>query len=351
MAVIFALLTPLILMNLCLSSPTTGASSTAFSSSAQISTIIGQFSWALAKNGSVSFASVPGIASQLQNAAASLPTNNPLTGTNCMASSGSSTSANPCVYSHPTSKKLVVLFGDSHAQQWLNTVASIATARNWKLISLLRAGCGAAQSASNPDAAYQAGSANCSKWRIASLAWIKANHPYLILFSSDVNGLPWKTGKIQDQEASLASSLIADVGVAAKKHVVSIVDNVDANYAGFGSSGFPTNVCLSRNGVKSVYFKDAATATYQNDQVDCYRVYSNDVFDIPLATRNLVLAADKSAGISVIDPRPWMCSTVPETGLCPPVIDGTLVYRDQSHLTATFTARLVTVMGNLLPSS
>jgi len=322
-----------------------------FASVASIQHSIAQFSSALVRNGAVSFASVPSIASQLQNAATDVPRNKPLHGSDCFATPTDSTVANPCVYTTSKGAKSVVLFGDSHAQQWLNTLVAVATSRHWTLISLLRAGCGAAQSQSNTYPPYSTQQPKCQAWRSSALTWIHVHHPALILFSSDIDGLPWKTGDIGSLEATLDATLIADVGAPNKTSVVSIVDTMGAYYGGFGHNSLTTSGCLSREGLKATYAAQAATSTYQNDPIDCYRVYSNDVFDVPLVNRNALVSADQATGISIVDPRSWICDTTPVTGLCPPVIDGTVVYRDQSHLTASFTARLAAVMASAIPTA
>jgi hypothetical protein len=61
--------------------------------------------------------------------------------------------------------------------------------------------------------------------------------------------------------------------------------------------------------------------------------------------RHRQLAADaKAAGFPVVDPLPWICA--PTT--CPAIVGNLLVYRDDTHLTATFSAWLAPMVSPLL---
>jgi hypothetical protein len=50
-------------------------------------------------------------------------------------------------------------------------------------------------------------------------------------------------------------------------------------------------------------------------------------------------------GTVLIDPVPWMCSTV-----CPAVLGNVLVYRDSNHLSTAFTATLLPLLVRALPA-
>lgn len=52
----------------------------------------------------------------------------------------------------------------------------------------------------------------------------------------------------------------------------------------------------------------------------------------------------KSVGADVIDPEPWLCAE----GTCPVIVGNLLVYRDDNHLTATFSRWLAPIMATIL---
>ena len=51
-----------------------------------------------------------------------------------------------------------------------------------------------------------------------------------------------------------------------------------------------------------------------------------------------------ATGASVVDPMTWMCAE----GTCPVVVGNVLIYRDDNHVTATFSRWLAPVLGELL---
>ncbi|MEI6701687.1 MAG: hypothetical protein WCL38_08045, partial [Actinomycetota bacterium] len=60
--------------------------------------------------------------------------------------------------------------------------------------------------------------------------------------------------------------------------------------------------------------------------------------------------ADLSQGVISINPAGWVCDTTSPNGICPPVIDGSVVYMDETHLTLTFTLRLRNLLGSRFPT-
>lgn len=60
--------------------------------------------------------------------------------------------------------------------------------------------------------------------------------------------------------------------------------------------------------------------------------------------RDALGRALEDAGITTVDPRPWLCSAQ----RCPAVAGGMLVYRDNNHVTATYSRRLAPVVGRTL---
>ena len=64
--------------------------------------------------------------------------------------------------------------------------------------------------------------------------------------------------------------------------------------------------------------------------------------------RHRQLAADaKSAGFNVVDPESWICTAT----TCPAVVGNYLVYRDDTHLTTTFSAWLAPMVAPLLTAT
>jgi hypothetical protein len=62
------------------------------------------------------------------------------------------------------------------------------------------------------------------------------------------------------------------------------------------------------------------------------------------ARQRAIRAMAKANSVQDIDTAPWFCSAT----VCPAVIDGTLVYRDNNHITAAYSRFLGGVLGKEL---
>jgi len=56
-------------------------------------------------------------------------------------------------------------------------------------------------------------------------------------------------------------------------------------------------------------------------------------------------AAVRKAGGIYVDPLPWMCTKT----VCPPVVDGRIVYRDRNHIAAGYAIWLTQVLAAQIP--
>jgi hypothetical protein len=61
--------------------------------------------------------------------------------------------------------------------------------------------------------------------------------------------------------------------------------------------------------------------------------------------RQLIAEAARDEGAVVIDPTPWLCAQ----GRCPVIVGTTVVYRDGSHMSATYAALLTSLLAEKLP--
>jgi hypothetical protein len=100
---------------------------------------------------------------------------------------------------------------------------------------------------------------------------------------------------------------------------------------------------LARTGAKLYLIEDSP---YQpGDTTECLSVHPDD----PRACmstagtalpnpnrRRAVSAALDALGVTIIDPVPWFCTARD----CPVIVGNVLVYRDQSHITATYARML-----------
>ena len=87
-----------------------------------------------------------------------------------------------CVYGPPDATTTVVLFGDSHAAQWLPAIEDLAYVRDWRVISLTKSACPPV------DVPVWNGPKKreyreCDAWRTNALARIDAEHPAIVFMA------------------------------------------------------------------------------------------------------------------------------------------------------------------------
>ena len=230
-----------------------------------------------------------------------------------------------CVYGNPNSKTRVVLFGDSHAGQWFPAVERIATERNWRLVSLTKSGCPVSDVTvfSRTDAN---GFEECRKWRANTMARIlKREHPDLIIVSqrTDYDVLDDSGAHLTPDAAhpTLAAGMRRSMNRLAALNVpiVMIRDNPQAK--------FDVPVCVSR------------------DVSDTSRCEFDRGSGMP-DDQELLSSIDGIKGVRVADLTDEIC---PPGSRCPVARDGILLYRDDDHMTATFTDSLSPRLDANLP--
>jgi len=191
-----------------------------------------------------------------------------------------------CTYADSTSTTTIVLFGDSHAAQWFPVMEKIALKNHVKLISLTKSSCPAIDIAQPDRGGFN--NIECKKWRKNSIARIKTIHPLAVVMSSYAYYTPrdgsvnqatwWREGE---------QSLIKSLGQSTQ-HMIYIGDTPKP------LRDIPS--CLSAGIASTCDTTVKSTLTIQG-------------------------------GFQVIDPTPWLCSTI-----CPAIIDSIVAYRDASHI-------------------
>ena len=192
----------------------------------------------------------------------------------------------PCTYGVKDSKKILVLYGDSHAAQWFPALEKIALRQGYRLVSLTKSACPSVEVLRADQGAFK--NADCNRWRQNSIARIKSLKPDAVIMSSfqyftPPSGNPsrgrwWNEGQ---------RKLLSNVRGASPKLIY------------IGDTPHPQRdipSCLASHKIK-----------------DC-----NSTEKTPVKIIN---------GFLKIDPTPWMC-----TNICPAINNGYVVYRDASHI-------------------
>jgi peptidoglycan/LPS O-acetylase OafA/YrhL len=190
-----------------------------------------------------------------------------------------------CTYGPITYRK-IVLFGDSHAAQWMPVLEKLAFEKNFTLISLTKSACPGPAVAKVESGGYK--NADCEEWRKNSIARIQALQPEAVLVSGMQHfELPsgysnrstwWREGQIKTFEALKGSS----------KNIIYISDTPHP------LRDIPS--CIAAGRIDKCNTTEPSPAIF-------------------------------TAGWKQINPTSWFCS---ET--CPAVLNGVVVYRDASHI-------------------
>jgi SGNH domain (fused to AT3 domains) len=214
-----------------------------------------------------------------------------------------------------------VLFGDSHAQQWDGALDSAAKQMHWKLVSWTKAACPVANvSIVNPQLKRQY--SECDQWRAQTIAHINQLHPAVVI-ASQSDSVPGRALTNDHWAAETLSSLqsLSQPGT----QVVFLADTPDPK------GDVPSCVAANLSDVRKC---DVSRAAAYHDSA------------LYMGRHQLVVKTLQLANITVVDPIDWLCSKTE----CPVIVGNTLVYRDDSHLTNTYSTLLGPVLQPLLAS-
>lgn len=205
--------------------------------------------------------------------------------------------ASNCVFG-PADGTPVVLFGDSHANQWMTPFQEIAARYGWRLTVYTQGSCPAADFGADTDLGY-AGEAECVQWRADRLKDIKALKPKYVIVTS-------------------------------LNHYASTPQQ-------WAQAWKKTLDQLHASGAEIIYIYD--TPSPELDVPGCVSGASDDwdkcVFPLRPKQQEFVAREDKLVRADkidhVLDLNKYLCGDE----LCYAVRNGLLLYRDDSHLTNT----------------
>jgi hypothetical protein len=226
-----------------------------------------------------------------------------------------------CTFGSSASATTVVLMGDSHAEHWFPALEKLANSKGWRVVTLLKSSC--PWPAVTPyNFLIQRVEPECGVWREQALAKIVELHPSMVVLGSFS---PYVKDVVTDEHISAeewrqgASKTLAKLAIAAPRVAV-LLDTPQAELE------VPT--CLGRAALHEWYSTAIAGCKPQLYQ----------------STREAERsAASAFPNVRVVDLSDQFCSQG-----CPPIRNGLIAYRDQHHMTATFSASLAGVLGERL---
>lgn len=213
--------------------------------------------------------------------------------------------------------KTVLLVGDSHAYHWMPAMREVAIKNDWKLVSLTKSGC-TINEVDLVNTQLKRDYTECYDWRESAWQWIDDNKPDMIVTSAAI---------FSPREGDFTDRWVAGVEQTTKRMVATGVPVVTIADTPYPKQDIPS--CLAEN-VRKVQ--------------DCTLSPEEAYSDPERRRRSEAAAVD--AGSQIIDPRSWFCS---ETE-CSVIVGNVPLYSDNSHMTATYSRTLATVLGDELPS-
>jgi peptidoglycan/LPS O-acetylase OafA/YrhL len=218
-----------------------------------------------------------------------------------------------CTYGDPSGKYTVVLIGDSHGSALFPGVNAVAKAHGWKLIPYLKINCSFLDLSDlmwfgPPMVTYP----TCETWNKAVINKLQSSPPDLVIISMS----RWIfTNDTHEETVTVESNALIRMiqKIPASTRVVIIQD-----------PPLPTAQkvpdCLS---------------TYLSDYRKCSYTRTRG-FGSGMGLREQ--AAAKATGAGLIDLTPYICPGT--SGNCPVVLNNMIMWRDEHHLTATFSTSL-----------
>ena len=224
-----------------------------------------------------------------------------------------------CAFGDTASHIDVVLLGDSHAAQWFPALETLATQQHWRLLVRTKSGC-PAPDVTIFDRSLKRPYDECDTWRSAVLAEIARTHPALVVAAGT------RTDSLVDRSTG------------------SRIDPAKA--PGEWRAGWSrTLAALSAAGVQVAVLRD--TPWPGRDVPACVQQHRADPGACDLGRSALDSPAydvGTTTGVAVAHPVD-LTSVICDATRCPVTRGKYLVYRDTSHLTATFARALAPYLG------
>ncbi|MEP6664982.1 MAG: SGNH hydrolase domain-containing protein, partial [Nocardioidaceae bacterium] len=226
------------------------------------------------------------------------------------------------------SHHVMILVGDSHARAWVPALDRIALREGFAVYYFVKPDCGAAEVVVGADADTRPSRyEGCLKWQTWARDTIRDLDPDVTLVSSDMTpgdvGFASQATEIDDDVADQIRlglhQAVSDLKLISGRLVV--IGDVP------GLRELPGS-CLAARGAN---LADCASPP-------------NALWSTALSITRDVARAD---GVEFINPFRWFCADQ----LCPAVVGSTVTYRDQGHISTTYSAQLADPLAEALALS
>lgn len=220
------------------------------------------------------------------------------------------TTPQECSYGVKGSTITIALLGDSHASHWFPAIEAIALERGWRLLTFVKVSCSFTTLAQR-NLALKREYRECTAFNEATVTRINEIKPALTIIVNRRTFRPITEGITSELAGAAFGEMVARLPGA----TAILVDTPDP--------GRDVPACLSKHP------SDIRACLFTQDD--------SDNREIGIAER---VAADIS-GATLIDLTSQICGVWP----CSPLAGRVLIYRDEDHMTETFSRSLATPLG------
>ena len=212
-----------------------------------------------------------------------------------------------CIYGDANGSVDIVLFGDSHAAQWMPALHQVASQNGWRLIVHVKKACPTAEIPTDKDP----NRTDCVPWRQAVIDRIAALQPDLVIMSAyRYKQVGAAAGRDPDQVWREGLDLTLQKMQGGAQRILLLGDSATP------ADDVPSCVAGRLSNVGS-----------------CMNSRDNAVRPGRLGVERELAA---QYGVSFVPTSDWMCTD----SVCPVIVGNVLMYRDNSHITATASAFL-----------
>lgn len=229
----------------------------------------------------------------------------------------------PCEFGDRASRTIVFLMGDSHAEHWLPAIDRIGRERGWRIVAAIKPGCPVADVPELMNARLKRAYDECTGWRHTTLRRIVAARPAAVILSTyngyvavDGDRSPWRVSPASWRDGLRRTyRAVTDAGI----NTVVIRDTPE--------TPFDVPTCLSRRAARAPFARAC----------DYDRASSLS----PSAVAAQTDAARGLGRLAFVEMTDRVCA-IPR---CSVIQRGRIVFRDDDHLTATFSRAEAPVLG------
>jgi peptidoglycan/LPS O-acetylase OafA/YrhL len=223
-----------------------------------------------------------------------------------------------CIFGDPNGSVTVALFGDSHAAQWFPALDMIARENGWRLLSLTQGGCPFID-VSTYNATDDIDLTYCQPWRDSVREYLRSQNVSVVFLSQY-----YRLRAASDRQAIAAAEY--------ERLLPGLIDS-------FRADGIEPIVIAD-----TPYFESEVPGCLANNRSRIDRCAPGDAFPELQLVEETMRRVVNERQVGFVEPRRWLCVE----SYCPPIVGNLLVYRDQSHLSATFVEWLTPALADIL---